>query len=135
MFRPVELLYPRAPTFLHVAIGQQACSGCGAQGRPDSDSAGTDAALGAGFLNGRTGNCAVGAENAAVPLLRFQDRAATLTIVIVQAGARGHGFCFAMSAVRTGERRFQLSIGHVPFAFITPYTVMPTKSASAGRST
>jgi hypothetical protein len=55
------------------------------------------------FLDWRARHVAIGTENAAVALQRFQHRAATRAIVEILARVGGHVFRGAGAALRTGD--------------------------------
>jgi hypothetical protein len=58
-------------------------------------------------LDRRTGDIAVGAEDAAISRLRSEPGAAVGAVVEVLTGVKGHLFQRAMPAVRTGQCRFK----------------------------
>src|ERR1700752_255174 len=60
------------------------------------------------LLNRRTRDGAVGTEHAAVARLRAQQRAAAWAVEKENACVRWHRLCLGASAVRTGQRTFQI---------------------------
>jgi hypothetical protein len=54
----------------------------------------------------RAGNCAIGAEHAAIPLLRLKTAAAMDTFVEKPTGIGGHGFFFLETAMRAFDNGF-----------------------------
>lgn len=64
----------------------------------------------AGFLNGRTGHIAVGAEHAAIAFQRAQDRITMPTIIEKLTGIGRH--CFGRYAAALGASQGRLQLGH-----------------------
>jgi len=70
------------------------------------------ASFGAAFLNGRAGDVAVGAIDAAISLFGPEHSLAFLALVEPLAGVGGHRLFFGMPAMRTGQCGFKDRLGH-----------------------